>query len=97
MGAPTELLVTLASSGTAAVLARSLQVWLTQRHRDIAITIMAADGRALTIDAKRVQPGEIEHLVKSALDLREDIRQVAVPATASDSAQTDPPACPSEP
>lgn len=60
MGAPVELLVTLAASGVgaASLLARSLLAWLTQREvqrrADVSITVIRSDGRKVSLNAKRV-------------------------------------------
>jgi Effector Associated Constant Component 1 len=71
MGTVTSLVITLSSSGTAAVLARAIQVWLTQRHRDITLTLTGPGGRQVSIDAQRVQPGEVEQLLRTALGVPE--------------------------
>jgi len=88
MGTAADLVVTLATSSTAAVLARSIQVWLTQRHRDITLTVTGPDGRTVSLDARRVQPGEVEPLIRVGLGLTEN------PSTASGGAA---PVAPVEP
>jgi Effector Associated Constant Component 1 len=65
MGAVSELIVGVVSSGAATALARSLQVWLVQRRADIKLNIAGPQGRQIVLDAKRV--ADAEHLLKTAL------------------------------
>lgn len=65
MGASTELIVGVISSGAATVLARSLQVWLTQRRADVKLNVAGPQGRRIVLDAKRVP--DAEHLLNTAL------------------------------
>lgn len=54
MGASTELIVGVVSSGAATALVTSLQVWLTQRRADVRLNIIGPQGRTIVLDAKRV-------------------------------------------
>jgi hypothetical protein len=65
MGASTELIVGVISSGAATALVRSLQVWLAQRRADVKLNIAGPEGRQITLDAKRVP--DAEHLLNTAL------------------------------
>ncbi len=85
MGAVTSLVITLSSSGTAVVLARAIHVWLTQRHRDITLTVTGPDGRRVSIDARRVHPGEVEQLLRTTLGVPEDASPPAAAAPPSSS------------
>ena len=70
MGASTELIVGVISSGAATALARSLQVWLAQRRADVTIDVAGPQGRHIVLDAKRVP--DAEHLLNTALGWAED-------------------------
>jgi len=48
MGAVVDVIVGVASSGAATTLAKSLQVWLTQRRADVALTVTGPEGRRLS-------------------------------------------------
>jgi hypothetical protein len=65
MGASTELIVGIISSGAATALVTSLQVWLTQRRADVAVNVAGPHGRKVTLNAKRVP--DAERLVNTAL------------------------------
>jgi hypothetical protein len=65
MGASTELIVGIISSGAATALVTSLQVWLTQRRADVTVNVAGPHGRKVTLDAKRVP--DAERLVNTAL------------------------------
>jgi hypothetical protein len=54
MGASTELIVGVVSSGAATALVTSLQVWLTQRRADVKLNITGPQGRTIVLDAKRI-------------------------------------------
>ena len=54
MGASTELIVGVVSSGAATALVTSLQVWLTQRRADVKVTVTGPQGRTIVLDAKRI-------------------------------------------
>jgi Effector Associated Constant Component 1 len=54
MGASTELIVGVVSSGAATALVKSLQVWLTQRRADVKLNVTGPQGRQIVLDAKRV-------------------------------------------
>ena len=54
MGASTELIVGVVSSGAATALVKSLQVWLTQRRADVKLNVAGPQGRQIVLDAKRV-------------------------------------------
>jgi hypothetical protein len=68
MGAFTELVVTLASTGTLAAVARTVGVWLTQRRADITVTITLPEGRTVALDARRVQAEDVGRLLHAAGD-----------------------------
>jgi hypothetical protein len=65
MGASTELIVGIVSSGAATALVTSLQVWLTQRRADVALTVSGPGGLEVVLDAKRIP--DAERLVNSVL------------------------------
>lgn len=65
MGASTELIVGVVSSGAATALVRSLQVWLAQRRADVKLNVAGPQGRQIVLDAKRVP--NAEHLLNTAL------------------------------
>jgi hypothetical protein len=65
MGASTELIVGVVSSGAATALARSLQVWLAQRRADVKLHVVGSHGRQIVLDAKRVP--DAENLLTAAL------------------------------
>ena len=65
MGASTELIVGIVSSGAATALVTSLQVWLTQRRADVTLKVTGPQGRAVSLDAKRVS--DAERLLNTAL------------------------------
>src|SRR4051812_1292899 len=60
MGVVSELVVTLGSTSTAAVLASSIQVWLSQRQTDLTLSVTGPDGRQASIDARHVPPAAAE-------------------------------------
>ena len=64
MGASTELIIGVVSSGAATALARSLQVWLAQRRADVKLKVAGPQGRQVILDAKRVRR---QHLLNTAL------------------------------
>ncbi len=78
MGASTELIVGVISSGAATALARSLQVWLAQRRADVKLNVTGPQGRHIVLDAKRVP--DAEHLLNIALGWAKDA-PTAPPAT----------------
>jgi Effector Associated Constant Component 1 len=50
------LVVALGSGGAGAVLATSVQAWLSQpRRADVTLTVTAEDGRHIELDARRVR------------------------------------------
>src|SRR5260370_13096644 len=51
MGASTELIVGVVSSGAATALVTSLQVRLTQRRADVNVSITGPQGRKIVLDA----------------------------------------------
>ena len=65
MGAVVDVIVGVVSSGAATTLAKSLQVWLTQRRADVALKILGPEGREVVLDAKRIP--DAERLVNTAL------------------------------
>lgn len=74
MGASTELIVGVVSSGAATALARSLQVWLVQRRADVKLNVTGPQGRRIILDAKRVP--DAEHLLNTALGWAQDAQSV---------------------
>jgi Effector Associated Constant Component 1 len=66
MGAVSTLTITALTSGMITALAQSISVWLKQRRSDVSITIRKAGGRAVTLDAKRVE--NAESLIRTLLD-----------------------------
>lgn len=73
MGGVSGVLITLAGLPSATVLARSLQVWLTQRHSDVRIEVSDVNGsRTVKLDAKRLR------------DIDETLKQIALIAGGSD-------------
>jgi hypothetical protein len=70
MGASTEFIVAVVSSGTATALVRSLQVWLAQRRADVKLNVTGPQGRQVTLDAQRVP--DAERLLNTALGWAED-------------------------
>lgn len=65
MGAVVDVIVGVVSSGAATTLAKSLQVWLTQRRADVVLKVSGPAGREVVLDAKRIP--EAERLVNTAL------------------------------
>jgi len=65
MGAVVDVIVGVASSSAATTLAKSLQVWLTQRRADVTIRLSGPEGREIVLDAKRIP--DAERLVNTAL------------------------------
>jgi Effector Associated Constant Component 1 len=70
LGALAEVLVAAVSSGGAlSVLAASLYAWLSQpRRSDVRIRVQGEDGRAVEIDADRVNARQAEDMLRKALD-----------------------------
>jgi hypothetical protein len=71
MGVLSELVVTSMSARTAAVLASSIQVWLTQRPDEITLSVTGPDGRQLTIEAQQVAAAEAEQLLRNIFGVPE--------------------------
>lgn len=65
MGASTELVVGIISSGAATALVRSLQVWIAQRRADVKLNVVGPAGQRVVLDAKRVP--DAERLLNTAL------------------------------
>jgi Effector Associated Constant Component 1 len=65
MGAVADVIIGVVSSGAATTLAKSLQVWLTQRRADVILKISGPDGRKIDLDAKRIPDAEL--LLNNAL------------------------------
>jgi hypothetical protein len=79
MGATTEIIIEAISSGAlVAALAKSLQVWLTQRRADVAVKISGPGGREVVLDAKRIP--DAEHLLNTALGWAEGDPPASPPA-----------------
>ena len=70
LGALADVLVAAVSSGGAlSVLAASLHAWLSQpRRSDVRICVQGESGRAVEIDADRVDAQQIEVLLRQVLD-----------------------------
>ncbi|MFJ4095421.1 hypothetical protein ACIPYS_27860 [Kitasatospora sp. NPDC089913] len=61
--------VALGAGGALSVLASSLRVWFAQpRRSDVRLKIRRTDGGTLELDAKRVRAGDLEDLLRSALE-----------------------------
>jgi Effector Associated Constant Component 1 len=65
MGAVADVIVGVVSSGAATTLAKSLQVWLTQRRADVTLKVRGPEGREVALDAKRIP--DAERLLTTAL------------------------------
>lgn len=65
MGAVVDVIVGVVSSGAATTLAKSLQVWLTQRRADVTLKVRGPQGREVALDAKRIP--DAERLLNTAL------------------------------
>lgn len=64
--------VALSAGGALSVLASSLRVWFAQpRRSDVRLKIRQADGGTLELDAKRVRAGELEAILRTALESQE--------------------------
>ncbi|WP_157855149.1 effector-associated constant component EACC1 [Kitasatospora purpeofusca] len=64
--------VALGAGGALSVLASSLRVWFAQpRRSDVRLKIRRADGGTLELDAKRVRAGDLEDLLRTALESQE--------------------------
>jgi len=70
MGAVVDVIVGVVSSGAATTLAKSLQVWLTQRRADVALKVSGPGGREVVLDAKRIP--DAQRLLDTALGWAED-------------------------
>ncbi|WP_112262444.1 effector-associated constant component EACC1 [Lentzea terrae] len=67
MGVVTELVVAVgAAVPMASVLARTVTTWLVQRRSDVTLTITGADGKKITVNAKRVK--DAEALIRDVLE-----------------------------
>jgi hypothetical protein len=82
IGVVSELVVTSMSAGTAAVLASSIQVWLTQRPSDVTLSVTGPDGRQLTIEARQVAAAQAELLLRNIFGVPEGAVVAAPPAAA---------------
>jgi hypothetical protein len=78
MGGINEVIIDVISSGAAVALARSLQVWLTQRRADVAVKVSGPGGREVVLDAKRIS--DAEHLLNTALGWAEGDPSASPPA-----------------
>ena len=78
MGAVVDVIVGVVSSGAATRLAKSLQVWLTQRRADVKLNVAGPQGRKVILDAKRVP--DAERLLHTALDWAEGDQSASPPA-----------------
>ncbi|MFJ4667464.1 effector-associated constant component EACC1 [Kitasatospora purpeofusca] len=64
--------VALGAGGALSVLASSLRVWFAQpRRSDVRLKIRRADGGTLELDAERVRAGDLEDLLRTALESQE--------------------------
>lgn len=54
-GGTTDLIVTLATSGTLTVVANSVRVWLTQRRSDLTLEISSQDGTKRSLTARKIK------------------------------------------
>ena len=64
-GAVVDVIIGVVSSGAATTLAKSLQVWLTQRRADVALKVSGPEGREVVLDAERIP--DAERLVNTVL------------------------------
>jgi hypothetical protein len=71
MGVVSELVITLGSTSTAAVLASSIQVWLSQRQTGLTLSVTGPDGRQASIDARQLGPAEAEQVLRATLGVPE--------------------------
>lgn len=68
-GATGDLLVALASTGAATALATSLQVWLSNRHTDVTVSVSIPDGRQITLSATHAHDlNQVRALLTTALE-----------------------------
>ncbi|MDY0812427.1 effector-associated constant component EACC1 [Kitasatospora purpeofusca] len=64
--------VALGAGGGLSVLASSLRTWFAQPRRgDVRLKIRRADGGTLELDAKRVRAGDLEAILRTALESQE--------------------------
>jgi hypothetical protein len=67
-GASGDLVVALTSTGAATALVTSLQVWLTNRHADVTVSVSVPDGRQVRLTAARVPDiTQVRELLLAAL------------------------------
>jgi hypothetical protein len=78
MGAVVDVIIGVVSSGAATTLAKSLQVWLTQRRADVALKVSGPGGREVVLDAKRIP--DAERLLTTALGWAEGDPPASPPA-----------------
>ncbi|MCX4688716.1 hypothetical protein OG401_31235 [Kitasatospora purpeofusca] len=64
--------VALGAGGGLSVLASSLRTWFAQpRRSDVRVKIRRTDGGTVEIDAKRVRAGDLEAILRAALEGQE--------------------------
>ncbi|KJY28680.1 hypothetical protein [Streptomyces sp. NRRL S-495] len=64
--------VALGAGGALQVLASSLRTWFAQpRRSDVRVKIRRTDGGTVEIDAKRVRAGDLEAILRTALESQE--------------------------
>lgn len=67
-GVSGDLVIALASTGAATALVTSLQVWLTNRHTDVTVSVSVPDGRQITVNATRAHDmTQVRELLTAAL------------------------------
>lgn len=71
MGASTELIVAVTSSGAVAALARSLQVWFRQLRSEVDISIRGKGGQEVKVKAKHVQ--DLKDFTATVFELAGDL------------------------
>lgn len=74
MGAETELVTMLVTSGTIGILVRSLTAWLTERERqrraDVTVEVTIPSGQKICLSAHRV--ADVDEILRQVLEPVED-------------------------
>ena len=69
------LVVAVGSGGTLSVLAASLHAWLSRpRRSDVRIRVQGSGGRVAEITADRVDPGQVEVLLRQVLEFESTVK-----------------------
>jgi hypothetical protein len=84
-GASGDLVVALASTGAATALVSSLQVWLTNRHSDITVSVSVPDGRQVVINTTRTHDmTQVRDLLTAALTVNESQHRHSLSSSGDD-------------